>query len=353
MSASKRLAGRRRQGVAIALLLALLPIRLAAGFEVQGAAQPTSRPEPVVLVTAGEHGTYSRVVFALGANRAYSTEPEPAGLRVVFPGAGVGFEYGGVYPERRAHRVVMAEPTADADGASFRLRFGCDCSARTFMLDDRLVVDVFDAASNGSESPSSRAAPTGSADAPAVSDRRAGGSRPGSATGPRRCRQPGAAPARVPAAGRRSEQRCARRTPRRRAGRRGLQSRPSGTHDRLGDRARPPDRGGGERGRGSPTGWSRRGASADGRRRGLGLDGAVGADRAAGSARCAGTGRTPEPSVAKQEPAVAPEPSVTKQEAGRRVRRDRRRARTTPRSTWRYWAAAGPLPPISPDDRTR
>ena len=33
----------------------------------------------------------------------------------------------------------------------------------------------------------------------------------------------------------------------------------------------------------------------------------------------------------------------------RRVRREPARARTTPRSTWRSWAAAGPLPPSSPE----
>jgi hypothetical protein len=167
-------AGRRRRAAAIALLLALLPVRLAAAAKEGAEAQPAGPPGHVVPVTAGEHGAFSRVVFALGADRAYRTEPEPAGLRVVLPGAHVEFAYAGVYPGRRAHRVVMAEPGADADGASLRLRFGCDCSARIFRLDDRLVVDVFDAASSDSRSSSSRAAPAGRADAPAAPGHPAG-----------------------------------------------------------------------------------------------------------------------------------------------------------------------------------
>jgi hypothetical protein len=172
VSASGNRAGRQRRGVVIALLLVLLPLRPGAGLEAQGAERPTSPPAHVVLVTAGEHGGFSRVVFALGADLPYRAEPEPAGLRVVFPGARVGFEYGEVYPKQRAHRVIMVEPGSDADGGSLRLRFGCDCSARTFMLDDRLVVDIFDAASSAGQSPFSRAAPAGRA--PPASERLAG-----------------------------------------------------------------------------------------------------------------------------------------------------------------------------------
>jgi hypothetical protein len=169
------LAGRRRRRVAIAVLLALLPVRPGTGLEARAATLPASPPGDVVLVTAGEHGEFSRVVFALGADRSYRTEPEPAGLRVVFPGSRPGFEYGGVYPGRRAHRVIMAEPGSDAEGASFRLRFGCDCSARTFVLEDRLVVDIFDgSSSDGQPSRSSRAARGGGAVAPAPSEPVAG-----------------------------------------------------------------------------------------------------------------------------------------------------------------------------------
>lgn len=172
---STNLAGCRRRGVAIARLLTLLPVWLGAGLEAQGAVQPTRPPAGVVLVTAGEHSDFSRVVFALGADFTYRAVPEPAGLRVVFPGARFDFEYGGVYPARRAHRVIMAEPGADADGASFRLRFGCDCSARAFVLDDRLVVDIFDAASSGDQpSHSSHTAQADRPDILATSEQRAG-----------------------------------------------------------------------------------------------------------------------------------------------------------------------------------
>ena len=118
-------------------------------------------------MTAGEHGDYSRVVFALGGRLPYRSEPEAAGLRLVFPDARLEFDYGGVHPGRRAHRVVMAEPGSGQDGTSFRLSFGCDCSARTFMLGDRLVVDVFDGGPNdGSPSESEVAPSAGPSNAP-------------------------------------------------------------------------------------------------------------------------------------------------------------------------------------------
>jgi hypothetical protein len=170
---SRNPAARRRGGIVSALVLSLLPIWLGGELEAHAASQPIAPPSGTVLVTAGEHGDFSRVVFALGADLPYRAEREPAGLRVVFPGARLGFEYGGVYPARRAHRVVMAEPGSDTDGASFRLRFGCECSTRTFMLDDRLVVDIFDAApSDSAPSRSGRAAPADEPEVPGAAERR-------------------------------------------------------------------------------------------------------------------------------------------------------------------------------------
>jgi hypothetical protein len=133
-------AGSRRKR-ALVLLLAALTL----GASWPGRAAPTP-PGGTVRVTAGEHGDFSRVVFPLGAGLRYRTEVEPRGLRIVLPDALVGFDYEEVYPKRRAHRVVAAEPVLDGDGVSLRLRFGCACSARTSMLGGKLVVDVFDAA---------------------------------------------------------------------------------------------------------------------------------------------------------------------------------------------------------------
>jgi hypothetical protein len=138
-------AARRAHIVALALLLGAVPTGTCA-------APPAGKAPPagIVRVTAGEHGDFSRVVFALGADLEYRTEDEPDGFRIVFPDALVGFEYDEVYPRRRARRVIMAEPALSGDGASLRLGFGCDCAARTFVLGDKLVVDVFDAASSAS-----------------------------------------------------------------------------------------------------------------------------------------------------------------------------------------------------------
>jgi hypothetical protein len=150
-----RTVGGRRCGVAIALLLAALPIRANAAGQM-GNASPSAG---IVRVTAGEHGEFSRVVFALGAGLAYRTEVESTGFRLVFPTALLGFDYDEVYPKRRAERVIMAGPASDADGASFRLQFGCDCTVKTFMLDERLVVDVFDAVPAATDPPPRAVAP--------------------------------------------------------------------------------------------------------------------------------------------------------------------------------------------------
>jgi hypothetical protein len=171
---SKEGARRPRPGIALTLVLALWPMRPASGLDDQGAA-PTRPPAGIVLVTAGEHGDFSRVVFALGSDLAYRTEPEHGGLRVVFPRANVGFDYSGVYPGRRAHRVIMAGPGSDADGTSFRLHFGCACSAQTLMLDGKLVVDVFDVAASGHQVSPSHATAPARADASPASDHSASG----------------------------------------------------------------------------------------------------------------------------------------------------------------------------------
>jgi hypothetical protein len=157
--------------LAIAVALATLPLATAAEVRTNGAAEPAAAPSGIVRVTAGEHGDFSRVVFALGGGLSYRAEPERAGFRIVFPDALVGFEYGDVYPERRAHRVVMAEPALGAEGASLRLRFGCDCGVRTFTLGEKLVVDIFDAASTAPAPARAGRAPGGDA-TPAAPDRR-------------------------------------------------------------------------------------------------------------------------------------------------------------------------------------
>jgi hypothetical protein len=294
--ASKNPTGRRRRGVAIALLLVLLPIRPGAGLEAHSAAQPASPPAGVVPVTAGEHGEFSRVVFTLGADLEYRTEPEPQGLRVVFPGARLDFEYGGVFPARRAHRVVRAEPGFDADGASFRLRFGCDCSARTFTLDGRLMVDIFDSA-RGDAGPfrSSRAAEATGPDVPATPAHDAGAP---------------ADPAARLAALRDVAAETGQGQPRPEFLQR-VESLSSSAQGASSDAVPDgvgfnPDHlqrmidwaidqghltGAAESDERTPTGWPRRRAGGRGWHRGAGSGGAAGACRAAGSAsRCAGSG---------------------------------------------------------------
>jgi hypothetical protein len=134
----------RRAGFAVAVALAVSPTATGSEIRAESTAAPAGAPSGIVRVTAGEHGEFSRVVFAVENGLSYRAEPERGGFRIVFPDALVGFEYDDVYPERRAHRVVMAEPALGAEGASLRLRFGCDCGVRTFTLGEKLVVDVYE-----------------------------------------------------------------------------------------------------------------------------------------------------------------------------------------------------------------
>jgi len=164
----------RRAGVAVAVALAVLPTAAASEIRAESTAEPAGAPSGIVRVTAGEHGEFSRVVFAVGHGLSYRAEPERAGFRIVFPDALVGFEYDDVYPERRAHRVVMAEPALGAEGASLRLRFGCDCGVRTFILGEKLVVDVYETGSPAPEPERPARAPRADAPPAAFGSRPAG-----------------------------------------------------------------------------------------------------------------------------------------------------------------------------------
>ncbi|MGH6945643.1 MAG: hypothetical protein ACREH6_15680, partial [Geminicoccaceae bacterium] len=137
---------RHRLLVALGAALAFQPVAASAGLKSSGSPPQTFVPTPgPVRVTAGEHDGFSRVVFALGVAPSYRAEPEQGGLRVVFADRQLTFDYQEVYPKGRAHRVAWAEPRADGDGTSFYLGFNCECIAKTFVLGDKLVVDVFDA----------------------------------------------------------------------------------------------------------------------------------------------------------------------------------------------------------------
>jgi hypothetical protein len=80
-----------------ALLIVCCTVRSAAAAE----ADPDASQAGIVRVTAGEHGDFSRIVFAIGANPRYRTDARPDGLRLEFPGASFEFDFSVVSIETR------------------------------------------------------------------------------------------------------------------------------------------------------------------------------------------------------------------------------------------------------------
>ena len=171
-------AGCARAAALMAALLGLLPAGAIAQDEAARAA-PSTSPSGVVRVTAGEHGDFSRVVLTLGAAIEHRAEPEPSGLRVLFPGARLEFDYRESELIRRARRVVAAQTGLADAGSSFRLRFDCTCIARTSAYDGKIVIDVLDAERGDPHRPGARSA----ADAPGQAALPPAGASAGSANG--------------------------------------------------------------------------------------------------------------------------------------------------------------------------
>jgi hypothetical protein len=131
------------QCVLWALLIACCASRSAAAAEARDSAQPDQPPAGIVRVTAGEHGDFSRIVFAIGAVPSYRGEPRRDGLQVQFPGSSFEFDFSAAAIAARTRRVIAARAGDRDEGAAFDLSFNCNCVTKTFVYEGKLVVDVF------------------------------------------------------------------------------------------------------------------------------------------------------------------------------------------------------------------
>jgi hypothetical protein len=127
-----------------ALLIVFYALRAAAAAEADLDALTHQPHAGIVRVTAGEHGQFSRIVFAVGTDPRYRTEPRPEGLLIQFPGASFEFDFSAASIEARTRRVIAARSGDSGEGATFDLSFNCTCTTKTFVHEGKVVVDVFD-----------------------------------------------------------------------------------------------------------------------------------------------------------------------------------------------------------------
>ncbi len=98
--------------------------------------------EDKLIVSAGEHDTYSRVVFDRGAS---NTTIERDGRVVRFHNIdqSIVFDFQNINLRRKAYRVLSAKRVSSATGDIIELNLNCDCDIRTSQLQSgKFVLDV-------------------------------------------------------------------------------------------------------------------------------------------------------------------------------------------------------------------
>lgn len=97
------------------------------------------------VVSAGEHDSYSRLVFS-NAGADISVNQNGRTVRLTNFSAGSAFNFQNINDRRKAHRVLSAKTVSGETGAAIELQLTCDCTIRTSTLSNgRFVVDVVDA----------------------------------------------------------------------------------------------------------------------------------------------------------------------------------------------------------------
>jgi hypothetical protein len=97
-----------------------------------------------LMVRAGEHGGYSRIVIP-NAPETWTLKTEGRTVTVVFPNATQRLDVSGVDKNRKAHRVLNTSSKPGADGDELILTLNCECEARTERSEHKsLIIDIFD-----------------------------------------------------------------------------------------------------------------------------------------------------------------------------------------------------------------
>lgn len=99
------------------------------------------------VVSAGEHGNYSRAVFDnTGGDVSLRQDGRIIRLSNVNPAAVYDFQ--NINVRRKAHRIISAKTTDDNGRQTIELQLTCDCTVRTSTLQNgKFVVDIIDASS--------------------------------------------------------------------------------------------------------------------------------------------------------------------------------------------------------------
>jgi hypothetical protein len=97
-----------------------------------------------LMVRAGEHGGYSRIVIP-NAPETWTLKTEGRTVTVVFPNATQRLDVSGVDKNRKAHRVLNTSSKPTANGDELILTLNCDCEARAERSEHKsLIIDIFD-----------------------------------------------------------------------------------------------------------------------------------------------------------------------------------------------------------------
>lgn len=97
------------------------------------------------VVSAGEHGRYSRAVFDnAGGDVTIQQDGRVVRLSNINPAAVYDFQ--NINVRRKAHRIISAKTTDDNGRRTIELQLTCDCTVRTSTLQNgKFVVDIIDA----------------------------------------------------------------------------------------------------------------------------------------------------------------------------------------------------------------
>lgn len=121
-----------------------------------GAALEVSATAREVLVRAGEHPNFSRVVLETPPIDGWRVERDKRRVRIYLPKPDAKFNTRAIFPDRRVSRVAGAAAEPAAGGSWLALNLSCDCEIKAFAHQNRkIVVDIFDRAARETAAPES------------------------------------------------------------------------------------------------------------------------------------------------------------------------------------------------------
>jgi thioredoxin-like negative regulator of GroEL len=96
-----------------------------------------------IVVRAGEHTTFSRVLFPVKLEKGWSFDQYDGEIVVTLKGVSATFDTSAIHPRRAAHRVSNVTMERRGEDTVFRFQLACACKGSVYEIDrTRLVLDV-------------------------------------------------------------------------------------------------------------------------------------------------------------------------------------------------------------------